>query len=93
MYRIASRVVTLATIAVATQVTASAQTAPPHVPLQKTFGAAKPEDVPSPFSVAAHSTAAPPVRGFVLRQDPFDRADPNNLKSDWPSPPAQPGQY
>ncbi|MDA9431064.1 hypothetical protein XH88_04505 [Bradyrhizobium sp. CCBAU 51627] len=37
--------------------------------------------------------AAAPVRGGVLRQDLFDRADPNNLKSDWPSPPAQPGQY
>jgi hypothetical protein len=29
----------------------------------------------------------------VLRQDLFDRNDPNNLRSDWPGPPAQPGQY
>jgi hypothetical protein len=31
--------------------------------------------------------------GFILRQDLFDRNNPNNLRSDWPSPPAQPGQY
>jgi hypothetical protein len=29
--------------------------------------------------------------GFVLRQDLFDRNDPNNLRSDYPGPPAQPG--
>ena len=29
----------------------------------------------------------------VLRQDLFDRNDPNNLRSDYPAPPAQPGQY
>jgi hypothetical protein len=28
---------------------------------------------------------------FVLRQDLFDRNDPNNLRSDYPGPPAQPG--
>jgi hypothetical protein len=38
------------------------------------------------------STTIPPKRGFILRQDLFDRNDPNNLRSDWPSPPAQPGQ-
>ena len=31
--------------------------------------------------------------GFVLRQDLFDRNNPNNLRSDWPAPPAQPGQF
>jgi len=31
--------------------------------------------------------------GFVLRQDLFDRNNPNNLRSDWSSPPAQPGQF
>ncbi len=31
--------------------------------------------------------------GFVLRQDLFDRNHPNNLRSDWPGPPAQPGQF
>jgi hypothetical protein len=35
-----------------------------------------------------------PTRGFIiLRQDLFDRNDPNNLRSDYPSPPAQPGQF
>jgi hypothetical protein len=29
----------------------------------------------------------------VLRQDLFDRNDPNNLQSDYPAPPAQPGQF
>ena len=29
----------------------------------------------------------------VLRQDLFDRNDPNNLRSDYPSPPAQPSQW
>ncbi|MBW5440932.1 hypothetical protein FXB41_41235 [Bradyrhizobium canariense] len=27
----------------------------------------------------------------LVRQDLFDRNNPNNLRSDWPSPPAQPG--
>ena len=31
--------------------------------------------------------------GFVCRQDLFDRANRNNLRSDWPAPPAQPGQF
>jgi len=31
--------------------------------------------------------------GFILRQDLFDRNNPNNLRSDWHSPPAQPGQF
>jgi hypothetical protein len=31
--------------------------------------------------------------GVVLRQDLFDRNNPNNLRSDWPAPPAQPGQH
>jgi hypothetical protein len=40
----------------------------------------------------------PPVdrgrTGFVvLRQDLFDRNNPNNLQSDYPGPPAQPGPY
>ena len=37
---------------------------------------------------------APLVAPFgVLRQDLFDRNNPNNLRSDWPGPPAQPAQY
>jgi hypothetical protein len=29
----------------------------------------------------------------ILRQDLFDRNDPNNLRSDYHGPPAQPSQY
>ena len=39
----------------------------------------------------------PPViatpRSGILRQDLFGRNNPNNLRSDWPSPPAQPAQF
>jgi hypothetical protein len=31
-------------------------------------------------------------RGLV-RQDLFDRNNPNNLRPDWPSPPSQPGGF
>jgi hypothetical protein len=31
--------------------------------------------------------------GFILRQDLFDRNNPNNLRSDYHGPPAQPGQF
>jgi hypothetical protein len=34
-----------------------------------------------------------PKRGFVVRQDLFDRNNPNNLRSDWPGPIAQPSQF
>jgi hypothetical protein len=34
-----------------------------------------------------------PWSAFVLRQDLFDRNNPNNLRSSWPAPPAQPGQF
>jgi hypothetical protein len=30
---------------------------------------------------------------FVGSQDLFDRNNPNNLRSDWPGPPAQPAQF
>jgi hypothetical protein len=33
------------------------------------------------------------TRRFILRQDLFDRNDPNNLRSDYHGPPAQPGQF
>jgi hypothetical protein len=36
-------------------------------------------------------TFVTPKSGFILRQDLFDRNNPNNLRSDWPAPPAQPG--
>jgi hypothetical protein len=34
-----------------------------------------------------------PTRGSILRQDLFDRNNPNNLRSDWPGPRAQPAQH
>jgi hypothetical protein len=56
------------------------------------------------FAQTAHTKVAPthnvrkipptidiPKSGFILRQDLFDRNNPNNLRSDWPGPPAQPG--
>jgi hypothetical protein len=56
----------------------------------------------SAFAQAASTKAAPShdIRrpaptmdawGGILRQDLFDRNNPNNLRSDWPSPPRQPG--
>lgn len=39
----------------------------------------------------------PPPADFrpfgILRQDLYDRNNPNNLRSDYPPPPAQPGQF
>jgi len=32
-------------------------------------------------------------RNLLLRQDLFDRGNSNNVRSDWPAPPAQPGQF
>jgi hypothetical protein len=37
--------------------------------------------------------AIDPRPSGLLRQDLFDRNNPNNLRSDWPSPPAQPGGF
>lgn len=34
-----------------------------------------------------------PPRGLIVRQDLFDRNNPNNIRPDFPSPPAQPGQF
>ena len=31
--------------------------------------------------------------GFICRQDLFERNNPNNIRSDYPAPPAQPGQF
>jgi hypothetical protein len=44
------------------------------------------------------TTRKPPAPGDfvapgVLRQDLFSRNNPNNLRHDYPSPPAQPGQF
>ena len=51
-----------------------------------------------PAPVPDRQKISPPVdrgrTGFVvLRQDLFDRNNPNNLRSDYPGPPAQPSSY
>ncbi|TYO68258.1 hypothetical protein FXV83_01735 [Bradyrhizobium hipponense] len=51
----------------------------------KTTVAQDTRHVKSPAATA--NTAGP------LRQDLFDRLNPRNLRSDWPAPPAQPGQF
>jgi hypothetical protein len=33
------------------------------------------------------------ITAFVCRQDLFDRNNPNNARSNWPGPPAQPAQF
>jgi len=38
------------------------------------------------------ATAADRV-GILLWQDLFDRANPVNVRNDWPAPPAQPAQH
>lgn len=105
MFLTASRALILAVTAFAITGTASAQTTPPpHVPLQKATGTAKPEVVPSLFVLNSRVVTPADVRqaaplaghcrsGFVCRQDLFDRNNRNNLRSDWPGPPAQPGQF
>ena len=40
----------------------------------------------NPLPVAARPSG-------IVRQDLFDRNDPNNLRSDYPAPSAQPGQF
>jgi hypothetical protein len=45
---------------------------------------------PEPRRIPSSIDARP---SGLVRQDLFDRNNPNNLRSDWPSPPAQPGQY
>ncbi|MGY4626594.1 hypothetical protein ACVWY3_004350 [Bradyrhizobium sp. USDA 4486] len=87
MFSNASCVLILAVAALAMADTAPAGTAAAgHVSPQKTIGTTRPK---VPFALDARST----VRGFALRQDLFDRASPNNFRSDWPAPPAQPGQF
>lgn len=55
-------------------------------PLTKAAPTAQLRTVPPPVD-----TVAP--RWFpIVRQDLFDRNNPNNARSDWPAPPAQPGQ-
>lgn len=66
---------------------------PPRAPLQTT-GADK--TIPVAHTGRRFTPPRVDVRTTghaVLRQDLFDRYNPNNLRSDWPVPPAQPGQF
>ena len=48
---------------------------------------------PEPARNARNTPPPPPdIRPFV-KQDLFDRNNPNNLRSDYHAPPAQPGQF
>ena len=50
--------------------------------------------VPDVRKVQQPRPVAPVAVPFgVLRQDLFDRNNPNNIRSDWHAPPAQPGQF
>jgi len=46
-------------------------------------------------TIADVRQAASPPAGCrnICRQDLFDRNNRNNLRSDWPGPPAQPAQF
>ncbi|SDI26844.1 MULTISPECIES: hypothetical protein [Bradyrhizobium] len=84
MFLNASRVLIIAAAAFAVTGTASAQKAHrPYVPPQK--------------AIATAPQMAPVACGcryvFAYRQDLFDRNDMNNLRGDWPGPPAQPAQF
>jgi hypothetical protein len=45
---------------------------------------------PNPADVATPNVVVAPG---VIRQDLFDRRNPNNLRTDYPAAPAQPGQF
>lgn len=58
----------------------------PAKPLTKAAPTAQLRTVPPPVDTVGS-------RWFpIVRQDLFDRNNPNNVRSDWPAPPAQPGQ-
>lgn len=83
MFFNASHVLIIAAAAFAVTGTASAQKAHrPHVPPQKAIAPA-PQIAP----------VACDCRYFAYPRDLFDRNDMNNLRGDWPGPPAQPAQF
>jgi hypothetical protein len=55
------------------------------------FAQTAPTKVAPAYDVRKAPPAIDAFRGGILRQDLFDRNNPNNLRSDWPSPPGQPG--
>jgi hypothetical protein len=48
---------------------------------------------PKASSVNAEAQRKILIRSPLLRQDLFDRANPTNVRTNWPAPPAQPGQF
>lgn len=48
-----------------------------------------------PPAAQVHAPAGdlPPAKSTVVRQDLFDRNNPNNVRTDWPAPPFQPAQF
>jgi hypothetical protein len=53
----------------------------------------RPSGVVSPaYEAVRIPPSIEPRPSGLLRQDLFDRNNPNNLRSDWPSPRAQPSQ-
>jgi hypothetical protein len=84
MFFNASRVLVIAAATFAVTGTASAQKAHrPHVPPQKAIATA-----PQIKSVGCGCRYV-----FAYPQDLFDRNNMNNLRGDWPGPPAQPAQF
>ena len=60
------------------------------------FAAAKrvqPARTPATISASAGPHSPTRNRSTLLRQDLFDRGNPSNERTDWPAPPAQPGQF
>jgi hypothetical protein len=55
------------------------------------------QDAKAVPSQPARRTVSPPPADIrpsgIVRQDLFDRNNPNNRRSDYPAPPAQPGQF
>jgi hypothetical protein len=58
-----------------------------HTKIAQTHVRKIPPSIESPRSAFILGSAV------VLRQDLFDRNNRNNVRSDWPAPPAQPGQF
>ena len=67
------------------------------VALLPTMGFAQNAQTKAEPAQTARRMPPPPPAVFrplvIIRQDLFDRNDPNNLRSDYQGPPAQPGQF
>ena len=105
MFFNASRTLTLAAAVLAATGIATAQTAAPQrtathavapslsVRHSKSAALQSGQPVQTAVSLNAIVFAGSCKSSFVCRQDLFDRNNGNNMRSDWPAPPAQPGQF